>query len=898
MPPPSVPPPSVPPLSVPEGAEALDAATCRSLADNLPTCCWIANADGYVVWYNRRWHMHFGTTPAQMEGWGWRTVYDPADVPAIVANWTASVATGEPFEQTMPMRGADGAYRPFLTRAQPMRDADGAVMRWFGTTTDVSEEVAMRDNLRAERDRHRQVLENMGEGFLLLDADFTIRAANAEAERLAQIPRAALLGRTVWQVWPYLEDSPTAVLQKRMMAERTRGEIEHRVVRADGEEVWLDLRAFPSGDGLAVFYRDVTERKRAAALLADSEARFRAAAETMPGFVWTADEDGAMEYASPAWALYAGVDPEGSMRRGGGWGDYIHADDVAPVYDAWSEAVATKRPYEAEFRLRRRDGSYRWWLARARWSGGRWVGTSTDVDHLVAARDNLAQSRGQLAKLVEDRTAERDRLWRFIPDLLMTATLDGRLLSVNPAWTDVLGHDEATLLAEPVWGLLHPDDLFPEDLVELRAGRGVRRQNRLRTAAGAYRWFDWVCTPEGDTFYAIARDITERKAKESELAEAQDALRQSQKMEAVGQLTGGVAHDFNNLLTVIRGSIELLQRPEIGEERRQRYLSAISDTADRATKLTGQLLAFARRQRLTPEVFDVGASLDALLDMIRSLTGARIEVVLDVRDRPCFINADRGQLDTAIINMAVNARDAMAGRGTLTIVAALADAVPSARGSAAVPGRFLTIAVGDTGTGIAPQALERIFEPFFTTKDVGHGTGLGLSQVFGFAKQSGGDIVVESRVGAGATFTLYLPAVDGGDAVPRIEDVPRPDASDARACILVVEDNAAVGRFATSALADLGHETVLATDGITALAELKGQADRFDLVFSDVMMPGMSGIDLAREIAKRHPGLPVILASGYSSVLANGGADGLTLIQKPYSVDTLAQAVRNGARRR
>ncbi|WP_025754495.1 MULTISPECIES: ATP-binding protein [unclassified Pseudomonas] len=243
----------------------------------------------------------------------------------------------------------------------------------------------------------------------------------------------------------------------------------------------------------------------------------------------------------------------------------------------------------------------------------------------------------------------------------------------------------------------------------------------------------------------------------SQLLHTEAVLRQAQKLEAIGQLTGGVAHDFNNLLTIIRSSLHFLQRPNLDAQRRERYLKTMSDTVDRGTRLTGQLLAFARRQALSPQVFEVGPRLEAMADMLDTATGARIQVELQLPQAPCHIRADLNQLETAVINLMLNGRDAMAGEGTLQLRLQADQHLPTLRGQAPQPGQFAAISVSDSGVGIAAELLERIFDPFFTTKAPGEGTGLGLSQVFGFAKQSGGDVQVNSVPGQGTTFTLYLP---------------------------------------------------------------------------------------------------------------------------------------------
>ena len=326
-------------------------------------------------------------------------------------------------------------------------------------------------------------------------------------------------------------------------------------------------------------------------------------------------------------------------------------------------------------------------------------------------------------------------------------------------------------------------------------------------------------------------------------------------------------------------------------ERRTRYIDAIGDTADRAAKLTGQLLAFARRQALKPETFDVGASVAETANIVRTLTGSRIELEIHTPQQQVFVLADRGQLDTAIINMAVNARDAMNDEGRLIIATGAVSGIPAIRTHNAVVGDFVAVTIIDTGAGIAADQIGRIFEPFFTTKGVGKGTGLGLSQVFGFAKQSGGDIRVESVPGQGTTFTMYLPrAYPDGLAVE--VDVIEQTVDGDGLCVLIVEDNGSVGEFAPEALNELGYDSVLVLDAEQALAELAKDCSRFHVVFSDVVMPGMSGLELGARIRREHPAVPVVLTSGYSHVLAQNGEHGFELLHKPYSVEQLSRVLR------
>ena len=391
----------------------------------------------------------------------------------------------------------------------------------------------------------------------------------------------------------------------------------------------------------------------------------------------------------------------------------------------------------------------------------------------------------------------------------------------------------------------------------------------------------------------LEQRVDERTA---ELLRAQDALRQSQKLEAVGQLTGGIAHDFNNLLTVIGSSVELMRRHNVSDDRRRKYLDAIGETVRRASKLTGQLLAFARRQPLWPEVFDVCRQVEAVTELIRPLVGARVAIQVDGGEfgsDGCLAKADLNQFGTALMNLSVNARDAMDGEGTLTIGIETVDSLPSISGQPPRSGAYVAISVTDTGTGIAAENLEAIFEPFYTTKGVGKGTGLGLSQVFGFAQQSGGDVRVESELGAGARFTLYLPrATEGLPSESGCADTPDVSLTGAGMSVLVVEDDASVGQFSTEVLHDLGYRTTWATDAARALALLEEDSLRFDLVFSDVIMPGMNGLEFALLIRDRYPGLPVVLTSGYSTALAEDGTHGFQVVQKPYSLEALSRVIR------
>lgn len=396
------------------------------------------------------------------------------------------------------------------------------------------------------------------------------------------------------------------------------------------------------------------------------------------------------------------------------------------------------------------------------------------AERSISTVEAEAQRRSDALDLTNNR---HTALVENLPQLVWTCLPDGRCDYFSPQWIAYTG-----LKADDQLGfdwldrVIHPDDRArtEEHWMGAVAGRHPYDiEYRIRSVDGSYRWFKTRGTParagDGSTEYwfgtstdiediVAAREVLARSRVElerqvedrtAELMAVEAQLRQSQKMEAVGQLTGGVAHDFNNLLTIIRSASDLLRRPNLAEDRRRTYLDAISDTADRAAKLTAQLLAFSRRQALKPELFDAGAKVDGTLDMLRSIVGGRIRVELVRRSDDCFLDADVSQFETAIVNIAINARDAMDGEGAMTVEIGVTDEIPALRAHPAIPGRFVAVSLTDTGTGIPVEQIERIFEPFFTTKALGKGTGLGLSQVFGFAKQSGGDISVRSTEGQG-----------------------------------------------------------------------------------------------------------------------------------------------------
>jgi PAS domain S-box-containing protein len=671
----------------------------------------------------------------------------------------------------------------------------------------------------------------------------------------------------------------------------------------DGVERWVHAQGITFFDGdsplrLIGTVQDVTLERERQAALRETEERLRLAVRATNDAIW--DWDLVRDHVLWNEAIERGYGHKLAEvgRTGAWWIGNIHPDDRVYVDKSIHAVIdGTGTDWTDEYRFRRADGSWadvrdRGYVLRdAEGRAVRMIGAMLDQSDRKREERRLREEASGLAVEVRRGQQEIARLWTSSPDLMVQVGPDLTYRRVNPAWRAILGWEPHELTGRPAGMLLHPDDRPPHDtvLADAQVAPVSHHENRMRHKDGSYRWISWSSAPSEGEIFAIGRDVTEVRAAQEALRQTEEALRQSQKVEAVGQLTGGVAHDFNNLLTVIRGSVDLLRRPGLSEEKRVRYVEAIADTADRASRLTSQLLAFARRSALQPQVFDAAAAIDAMDAMLRTLTGPRVEIRYHLADAPAWVNTDPSQFDTAIVNMAVNARDAMTGEGVLTIAVRRADTLPPIRAHAAVPGRFVAVSITDTGSGIAADKIEHIFEPFFTTKGVGHGTGLGLSQVFGFAKQSHGEIVAESEPGRGATFTLFLPEAQptaSGD-----ETAPAPRAIRAGARVLVVEDNRDVGEFATSALAELGYGSHWSPNADAALRELARAAADYDVVFTDVVMPGKSGIELGEEVRRLYPGLPVVLTSGFSDVLADQGTRGFRLLHKPYSIDELARAL-------
>ena len=685
-------------------------------------------------------------------------------------------------------------------------------------------------------------------------------------------------------------------------------ETEYRIRKADSGEIrWLARRAeFVRDDsGKAVFMRgvvqDVTDRKAAEATVKASEARFRALVQALPNQVWIADNEGQFSWVNQVVCDYAGL--EQSLMTGEAWTRLVHPTDLPLVREVWAHSLQTLEPYRIEFRVRRHDGVYRWHLVRGMPiqtdTGVQWIGANTDIDDQRMVQDGLATLNSQLEKQVDDRTRDVARIWRLSTELIFLGNTSGQVLSVNPAWERLLGWSTAELVGTGFLQLIHPDDRArcEAELAQLAQGQTPRRfENRVRRRDGGYCSICWTAVPEDGLIYSVGRDMTAEHESAEALQQVEERLRQSQKMEALGQLTGGIAHDFNNLLQGISGSIEII-RSRLADGRSKdvdRFMESATQSAHRAASLIHRLLAFARRQSLNSQPVNINKLVLSMEDLLRRTLGEQITLKVATGSLVWTARSDENQLESAILNLAINARDAMAHGGSLVIetLNVSLDAHYVWKHEGLLAGDYAVVSVTDTGLGMTPAVLARVFEPFFTTKPIGQGTGLGLSGIYGFAKQSGGHVQIHSQPGQGTTVRLYLPRDDdemlSAPQAPPV-DVPQGNGQ----TVLVVEDDAAVRMVVLDELSELGYRTISAVDGPSALPILQSDC-AIDLLLTDVGLPGMNGRQVA-EIARQHRSeLRVLFMTGYAEQASSRPsflAPGMEMITKPFTLDDLAARV-------
>jgi PAS domain S-box-containing protein len=864
----------------------------------------------------------------------------PDDLPRLQAGVAEGMRTGGPFSEEYRLLQADGSSRWVVAEGRCRLSPDGVPIRFLGLSFDVSEQKAAerrRDALLALSDAIRDID----------DADDLAFAASAilgrtfDASRVSYglvDPDSEIL--VIQQVWLATGVNPVPTT----INLRDFGSFIDDLKRG-GDVVIDDVDQDPrtasasealSGRGVGAFIgAPVLEQGRLAAmtyvvsatprawtraeldLIKASTERVRTATERLRavealrrlnadlerqvversserGTTWQVSPlmlsvvdlaTGRFLRVNPAWSVVLGYEPEEIV--GQQYLEFLHPDDVERTMAGYSKVEAGEPILDFENRYRAKAGDYRWlsWVAVP--EGGKLYSTVRDITVEKAA------------------VHERDRIFAASSDLIGVATFDGRLKSINPAWSAALGRSDDELLASPFAAVIHPDDLaLTADVVAtLQGGNPVHQFHvRLVKADGEAIPYAWSAVPDADLdsglFYTVGRNITGDLAQAEQLRVAQDALRQSQKMEAVGQLTGGIAHDFNNLLAGIAGSLELIQKRMNGQGivGFERHLGIAKASTERAAALTQRLLAFSRRQTLDPKPVEVNRLVRGMEDLLRRSVDPSIEIAVVGAIGLWLTKIDGPQLENAVLNLVINARDAMPDGGKITIETAnkWIDG-HAAKDRDLAPGQYISLCVTDTGTGMTPEVIERAFDPFYTTKPLGQGTGLGLSMIHGFVRQSGGQVRVYSEVGQGTTMCLYLPRFAGelDDDLAEVAD-DRLEQGQGET-VLVIDDEEPIRMLISDVLGEVGYRILEAADGPAGLKILQSEA-RIDLLITDVGLPGgYNGRQVADAARQSRPGLKVLFVTGYAenAAVGNGHLDpGMQVITKPFPMAALALRVR------
>ncbi|MET0891562.1 MAG: PAS domain-containing protein [Stenotrophomonas maltophilia] len=853
----------------------------------------------------------------------------PDDRAGLAEAIAEAVRRGGRYAHQYRTRGADGAYRWIEAIGRVDLDAHGQAVSFPGVLIDIDE----RRRIEAERDQAQTLLRSFVEAapgvVYAKDRQGRMLIGNRGTTELIGLPPEIYVGRTDAEL---LGDPAQAAIvmatDERVMASGQTEQLEEEVSFPDGRRAhWLSTKSpLRDADGVVVGLvgtsLDITDRKAAEARHLEVEERYRLAAHATNDAIWDwRISDGQVIWNEALTTLFGHALSETSAQW---WLDHIHPDDRARVdRDIHAVIEGGGTAWNSEYRFRRADGSFASVLDRGTVLRGgvgeplRMIGAMLDLTVRQAAEAALAQSEERLRFATE---AGDMGFWDvdLVRDALIWPARTKAMFGISP---------EVPVSMRDFHDGLHPDDRAATVAAFAAAADPARRalyDVEYRTVGKEDGVVRWVAAKgrghfEGDRcvrVVGVAIEITARKLADARLQElnehlesrvleevaqrtrAEDALRQSQKMEAVGQLTGGIAHDFNNMLATVIGPLDLLaMRMGDSDPRAKRYIDMAIDGATRAAQLTQRLLAFSRQQPLQPVPLDVNRLVAGMSDLLVHSLGSsiRLETVLAAQVWCTF--ADANQLENVILNLAVNARDALPGGGRLVVETANCTiAADDGAAAAEVPeGEYVRITVADNGSGMPPEVIAKAFDPFFTTKKVGQGTGLGLSQVYGFVKQSAGHVNIDSTPGQGTTVTLYLPR-------RRVDVAPSPPAgrednralSGGRELVLVVEDEPGVRQFSVEALTELGYPVLAAEGAATALTLLDRHPD-IALLFTDVVMPEVNGRQLADEARRRRPTLKVLFTTGYSrNALENDGVldPDVHLIGKPFTLEELALRVR------
>lgn len=742
-----------------------------------------------------------------------------------------------------------------------------------------AEHEAIEERLKLHRNS-AEILESIADAFYAVDDQWRFTYVNRKAEKWWQRDRQELIGKVYWEEFPEALGGIPYEAHLQAMQERTVQRVE-ALSPILGRWVEMDIHPTASG-GVSVYFRDITERRRRQSALEESQARLRLALDAASMAIWEMDLRTEQLVPTPSLAAFLGMDIEELNDIEAVRARY-HPDDRDRVRAEGQEALKRgDQKFETEFRFIRDEGDTRWFLLRA----DVFLSDAGEPEHVLGALVDIT-SRKAAEDALRQSEAKFQAIANSIDQMIWSTRADGYHDYFNDRWYEYTGVEPGRTDGDGWSDLFHLEDRERTWQVwehSLATGDPYHIEYRLRHHSGSYRWVIGRAQPVRDEQGRITRwfgtctDVHDLKTAEKELRDlndtleqrveqrtaelehAQEALRQSQKLEAMGTLTGGVAHDFNNLLTPIIGGLDMLQRRGVGDERAQRQIAGALQSAERAKTLVQRLLAFARRQPLQPAAIEVGPLLNGMVELIASTSGPRIKVQLEVEPDLPLARADANQLEMALLNLAVNSRDAMPDGGILNISAVL-DEVKPGEMSQLSAGSYVRLAVADTGSGMDDETLKRAIEPFFSTKGVGRGTGLGLSMVHGLALQLGGSMAISSKPGVGTDVRLWLPVASGAAAAAAPHETHAETSGSG--LVLLVDDEELVRSSTSDMLVEMGYSVEEVGSAEEALRKVRDGL-RPKILITDHLMPGMTGTELARVIWERHPDMPVLLISGYA----------------------------------
>ena len=818
------------------------------------------------------------------------------------------------------VRPSDGETRWIRAVAEIERDSQGRPLKLVGAHLDITDQKKAEATVQESEGRLRAIADAIPFLISYLDNDQIFRFINKPYESWFERPLSQIIGREVRDVMgPAMYEARRPFIERALAGESLTYEADFP--RSD-RTVQTEILHVPHRDqagrilGLYAVVMDVTARKLSERLLSESEERFRSIADSAPVPMWVSRLDGLRQFVNRAYHEFLGVPFVEALNFD--WRKALHPDDLERVLREQRLGEGSRKPFILEARYRRHDGQWRWLRSESqpRWGpAGEHIGF-IGVAHDITVSKEAEQALTELNETLERRIADRTRQLEASEALIQTffnhssecyAVIveenDGRFryAEANPATLRLYKKTREAVIGHTIQDVLGAERASE---IETHLGASLRAEATLRyERAQGDAIIEAIVTPaprEANARRRVvvsAHDVTERRRLEQQ-------LQQSQKMEAVGQLTGGVAHDFNNLLTLVIGGLEIIGRqvknlPDpLALTRMERGREMAMQGAQRAASLTTRLLAFSRQQPLNPQALDANALVADVCELLRRAIGETIALEMVLGKDLWRMDADANQLENALLNIGFNARDAMPNGGALIIEtgnAVLDKAYTSALNEGIEPGEFVMIAITDTGTGMDEATQKRAFDPFFTTKEVGKGTGLGLSQVYGFARQSAGHVRIYSEIGEGTTVKIYLPRSFGDAKSPTASEAHTGSPWTGGEKILVVEDNDELRDYASEVLEGLGYRVIRASNGVAALEILNGKTE-IDLLLTDVVMPGgVNGKQLADEAARQRPGLRVLYMTGYTrnAIIHQGRLDlGINIINKPFSFEDLASKVR------